>query len=222
MDLIKHLPEKALLPNLIAAIQNDGNLDLIKVNRLELATELRKFKTEKGGINYPVLFKIPKKERIFEMSKIDLTGTIQIISVGISLALENINLKRPMTSSQVLDLAEAIIDESDSDNLALEDLLLFLQKLTRGEYGEMYESLDVPKFMMKFGQYRDERWDAGIKIRDEKDLELKNLGQTDRTSEKNTALDEHLAQFTTKLSAMKDEIKLIRAENKRLRDQNNF
>lgn len=211
-----------MLPSLTAAIQNDGSFNLLAVNKLEVATELRKFKNEKGGINYPALFNIPVSERISAMSKIDLPGTVQVISVGISLALESINLKRPMTSGQVFDLAEAIIDESDSDNLSLEDLLLFLQKLTRGEYGEMYESLDVPKFMMKFGQYRDERWDAGIKIRDEKVLEHKQLGEQERASAKNTALDEHLSQFTSKLSAMKDEVKTTREENKRLRNQRDF
>lgn len=211
-----------MLPSLTAAIQNDGSFNLLAVNKLEVATELRKFKNEKGGINYPALFNIPVSERISAMSKIDLPGTVQVISVGISLALESINLKRPMTSGQVFDLAEAIIDESDSDNLSLEDLLLFLQKLTRGEYGEMYESLDVPKFMMKFGQYRDERWDAGIKIRDEKVLEHKQLGEQERAYAKNTALDEHLSQFTSKLSAMKDEVKTTREENKRLRNQRDF
>lgn len=198
-------------------------MDLEAVNKLKVTNELRKFKNESGGINFSKLFDIPKSERIVAMSKIDFENTVQVLSVSIGLAFESVNLKRPLTNSQIFDLAEAIIDDADSDGLSLEDLLLFLQRLTRGEYGEMYESMDVAKFMLKFGEYRDARWEAAIKLRDEKVLEYKQIGDMERTcTGMGTALDEHLSQFTTKLSAMKDELKEKNAELKRRREQDNF
>jgi hypothetical protein len=45
--------------------------------------------------------------------------------------------------------------------------MLFLQKLTRGEYGTMYESMDIPKFMEKFELYREERFQSMQNIREE-------------------------------------------------------
>lgn len=224
MELIKHQPQNRLLPSLIAAIKNDGSFDLTAVNKAELSLELRKFKTEKGQIDFPALFKIPKENRITGMSAIDFPGTVQVISVAISLSLQSINLKRPMTTGQVFDLAEAIIEDAAHDNISFEDIMLFLQKMVRGEYGEMYESMDVPKFMHWFGQYRDARWDEGIKLRDERDAEFKRVGDDNyfERANRSSPIGEELSRYTNKIQIQKDELKLKEAELRKLREQNNF
>lgn len=211
-----------MLKNLTAAIKSDGSFDLSQVNKYNISVELRKFKTDGGGINYPSLFSIPNKERIHEMSKVDFDGTVQVLSVSVKLALESFNLKRPLTNNQIFDLVEAVIDESGSDNLALEDLLLFLQQLTRGEYGDMYESMDVPKFMQWFGEYRDKRWEAGVKIRDEKHEEFKRLGDDNYHERANrvSPIDEELLKYTQKRQEQKDEIALLKKENEILKRRN--
>ena len=218
----KDLPEKGLRQNLIAAITPAGSIDISRVDKLRLNLELKKFKHSNGSVNYGEIFLIPKDQRIAAMAAKNIAETIQTITVALTLCFESMNLSRAMSAFQILDLAEAIVDESDSDNLCLEDLMLFLQKLTRGEYPGLFEGIDIPKFMERFGKYRDERWEVGIKIRDEKVLEHKQLGEQERYSEKNTSLDEHLSKFTNKLSVMKDEIKTTREENKRLRNQRDF
>jgi len=197
---------------------------LAAVDKFSLMGELKKFKNESGGINYPALFDIPKKERITEMAKLDLEGTVQVLSVSVKLAVESVNLKRPLTNNQIFDLVEAIIDEAPSDNLALEDLLLFLQKMTRGEYGELYESLDVPKIMHWFGKYRDERWAAAIKIRDEKHQEFKDLGDPDsyERSNRSSPIGEEMSRHMASLQRKKDENELLKKENQRLRNQRDF
>lgn len=187
-------------------MKKDGNFDLAVVDKFKISSELKKFKTETGGINFPAVFSIPKEERIVAMSEKDFAGTVKTISVAIALSLETMNLKRPMTNSQIFDLAETIIDDAGSDNLSLEDLMLFLQKMVRGEYAEVYESMDVPKFMKRFGEYRDFRWNEGIKIRDEKDQYFKLLGETKRAEQTSTAFGEYLSNFTTKIQTLKDEI----------------
>lgn len=223
MELQKtDLPEKGLRQSLIVAITPTGNIDISKVDKLKINLELKKFKHTNGSINYGEIFLIPKDQRIAAMAVINMAQTIQTITVALTICFETMNLSRAMSAFQILDLAEAIVDEAESDNLSLEDLMLFLQKLTRGEYPGLYEGMDIPKFMERFGQYRDERWSAGIKIRDEKVLEHKQLGDVERTGTKQTALDEHLSSFTTKLSNMKDELHEQKNENKRLRNQRDF
>lgn len=199
-------------------------MDLSAVSKYDIALELKKYKTDGGGINYPVLFSIPVKDRIQAMAKLDFEGTVQVLSVSIKLALESFNLKRAMTNNQIFDLVEAIIDESGSDNLSLEDLLLFLQKLSRGEYGELYESIDVPKFMKLFGEYRDDRWDAGIKIRDSKHEEFKELGDNNfhERSNRVSSIDEEMGKYRKKIQDKKDEIALLKRENQILRDRQDF
>jgi len=163
--------------NLAVAITEKNEIDISRVNKLGLKMELKKYSIAGGGINYPELFKIPVSERIWEMSKKNLGGTIKLIAVALTLALETINVARKMTSSQILDLAEEIVVSSEErDNIGIEDLMMFLQKLTRGEYAELYEGIDQVKFMARFDVYRDERWEAAIAIRDNKIEEYKKLG----------------------------------------------
>lgn len=214
--------EMDLRQSLAVAIQDNGTFNLALVNKVAIHAQLAKYKQKNGNPNFGLIFKIPLSDRIAAMAEKDFPNTVQIISVAIASAMESINLQRPMTNSQIFDLAEAIIDEAKSDNLSIEDLMLFLQQLVRGKYETFYEGIDIPKFMDRFGKYRDERWNEGVRIRDEKHEEYKLLGETKRAAQADTALDDHLQQFTSKLGEMRDELKAQREENKRLREQRDF
>lgn len=197
------------------AIIDGGAIDTKRVDKMALTIELRRFKTESGAVNYPALFDVPKDQRLAAMAKESLRDTIGRVTVALTLAFEGMNLARPMNPSQVVDLAEAIVDSSgEQDNIAFEDLMIFLQKLTRGEYGTMYESMDIPKFMSFFDKYRDERWEAALKRRDEKEAYYKTLGDPDtydRTYRKDASpLSEQLSHFSGKIQAQKDEILELR------------
>lgn len=91
-----------------------------------------------------------------------------VVLVALETAMASMNLVRPMNAHQMLDLVEAILESSTEDNLSLEDLMLFLQKLIRGEYGPLYESMDIPKFMDHFEKYREERHRAWKNHQDER------------------------------------------------------
>lgn len=205
---------------MLPAITPSGSLDVARVDKVGVNLELRKFKHTNGSANYPALFSIPGDKRLSAMAEKDLGGTIKMISVALTLCFESMNLSRPMQAFQILDLAEAIVDSSgEEDKPAFEDLMLFLQKLTRGDYGPLYESIDIPKFMSLFSKYRDERWEEGIRMRDKKHEEYKEMGDQqsfDRAYRKpDNAFDQHLHDFNTKLQAKNDEIKRLREENKR-------
>lgn len=166
---------------------------------------LKKFKSQGGGLNYPALFGIPADQRIAAMAKRNIAETVKVVVVVLTMALENINVSRKMNDIQVLDLAEAIVDDADNgDNISIEDLCLFLQKFTRGEYGEFYEAIDQVKFLARFNKFRDERWEAARMIQENKHIEYKGMGPTREA--KMTDFDEHLAAFTNKLREMKDEL----------------
>jgi hypothetical protein len=218
MEEMQKQPENQLAQNLSAAITQEGGIDIRKVDNLSINLQLRKYKNPNGTPNFPALFEIPKENRIAAMATRDLGGTIQLIAAALTLAFEKMNLARPMTAFQVLDLAEEVVDSAaESDAVALEDLVLFLQKLVRGEYGPMYEGMDIPKFMERFGKYRDERYDEAVRIRDEKHLEYKSLGDTNRSSQVNPLAD-HLASFAGKIGALKDQLRDKNDEIKRLRE----
>lgn len=207
--------DKTLLTFLAAGITTGGNIDVANVDKMGINLELRKFKGQGGSPNYGELIKIPMAERIPALAEKDMRGAVTTIAVALTLAFETLNLKQGMNALQIVDLAEVIVDSAVDDQIAIPDLMLFLQKLTRGECGELYGSIDSLKFMGFFNKFRDERWQEGIKIRDAKDTEYKNLGDPERQGRKMNAFDEHLSKYTTELSAKKDEIRELRAERKR-------
>jgi hypothetical protein len=122
-------------------------------------------------------------ERLPGMAKRDYKGTVALLVVALTKAFEAMNLSRPMNADQIIELAETILDSSGEDFLALEDVVLFLQGLTRGKYGLLYESLDIPKFMLLFEKYREERYQALQNFRDEQHSQNKILPVNDRISD---------------------------------------
>lgn len=218
MELIKHSQERGLLQNLKKGITPDGNLNVALVNTMELNHELKKFKSPSGEILFEKLISLPIDQRIYKLVETDPESTIGVISVALTLAMETMNVTRRMNNAQIVDLAEAIADDSESDKIALEDLLLFLQRLTRGYYPELYEGIDQVKFLQRFNQYRDERWEEGIKIRDRKHEEFKQLGGNESYGNKRgdeSAFGEYLSGFRNRIQAQKDEIKRLREQQKR-------
>ena len=151
-------------------------------DRVEINQSLKPYKTQQGHSNYPALLSIPSSERLPAMAANEPKKTLGLLIVGLTMAFETMNLNRPMNSSQIFELAETLIDTSSEDNLSLEDIFLFLQKLTRGEYGSLYESMDIPKFMEKFEVYRECRHLAMRNLRDEENARY----SIDRTEPRNS------------------------------------
>jgi len=170
---------------------------------------LRQHKTQQGAVNFKSVLSVPREQRIEFLAQQDFKQVAMIITATLTVAFESMNLKRGMNANQILDLTEAIIDGSSEDKIALEDLALFLQKLVRGEYGAMYESMDIPKFMDTFEIYREERHQQLHKIRYEQEQNLKSMGAGQRNTI-NNELDEHFHNLVTKVSSMKDELRTLK------------
>lgn len=184
-------------------------------NNQQVNLILRQFKDDDGNVDYPVVLRIPLEHRIAEMAKKDFMEINMLIIGALTVAFENMNLKRGMNEIQILNLSEMLIDQSKEDNLALEDLMLFLQNMISGKYDMSYESMDVPKFMKMFEIYREERYQGLVQYRETQHLEYKSMGPT-RTKESENPLDIHLSSFSNKLEKYKDELKEQKDINKRL------
>ncbi len=71
---------------------------------------------------------------------------------------ENVNLKRPLRDTQVDNIAREIVAEFYS--LTIADIHVIFRKAKTGEYGEFYESLDMPKVLSWFRGYFSDRCTA--------------------------------------------------------------
>lgn len=215
----KNLPERVLVTSLQIGVTNSG-ISTKLINKNSVNIELRKYKDDNGMVNFQELFNIPVAERLPAMAKQDFGRTVKIVAVAITLAMEAFNVSRPMNSSQIVDLSEVVVDSlNQGDNLSLEDFMLFLQKLTRGEYPELYEGIDQVKFMSRLDKYRDERFEEAKRLYYEKHEQYKEMGDKRRVKENSdNPLDLHLSTMTQKVEQLKDQLKEQKDLNKRLRE----
>lgn len=149
--------------------------DKININQI-----IKAYKNIDGTPNFPSLFAIKRENRLPVLYEQNPARIASIVAAGLTMAMESMNLSRPMNAAQLMDLADTILDSSEEDNLSLEDLMLFLQKLTRGEYGKLYESMDIPKFMELFEIYREQRFQALRAIQHEQAIQYKALPVNNR------------------------------------------
>jgi hypothetical protein len=163
------LAVKEYKPNLLNALKSG--------NKPEINLSLKQYKHQNGVVKFDALFEIPSTNRL---PALPIDEILPVLTAGLTLAFETMNLVRGVSDNQLIDLAETILETSSEDNLALEDVMLFLQKLTRGEYGKLYESMDIPKFMEFFEKYREERWQALKELRYEQSVQHKALPVSDR------------------------------------------
>lgn len=179
-------------------------------NKVEMNLILRQYK-DNGTINFPAVLSIPTSDRIPQMAKQDYKRILMIIIGTLTLAMESLNSKRRLNEIEILDLAETIIDSSNEDNLSFEDLMLFLQKMTRGEY-KVPAELDIPKFMEIFEIYREQRHQELFEFRYNQHLHYKSLGDANRSAVSDP-LSEHFASMGDRMSQMKNKISELKQEN---------
>ncbi|HBX45539.1 MAG TPA: hypothetical protein DEG28_06630 [Porphyromonadaceae bacterium] len=75
---------------------------------------------------------------------------------------ELVNLKRPLTEKQIDAIAQEVVSRYYSMTIA--DIHVIFRKAKNGEFGELYESLDMPKVMKWFWDYFNDRCLAGANL----------------------------------------------------------
>lgn len=146
-------------------------------DKVALSVAIRPYKLPNGATNYVEVLKIPQGDRIQGLiGNIGFETTHRLMGAAITVAMESLNLSKPLTGEQVIDLVDAIIDSSVEDQLALEDLILFLQKLVKGDYADTNSRMDVPIFMRLFEVHRQQRYRAIKNYDYEQEVRYKSLG----------------------------------------------
>lgn len=144
---------------------------------MQVAIRLGEFK-DRGEIDFKKVLAIESSQRIPNLVK--QKGGRETILIALSLtlkdAMNNLNLKYRMNEDQVVQLADTIIDQAGQDHLALEDVMLFIQKLLAGEYGPVEFKMDSPVFFKYFEAYREDRFQAYEAIKDEQHRNYKAMG----------------------------------------------
>lgn len=149
----------------------------MEADRLAIATNLKQYKLPNGATNYLEVLKIPIEDRLLGLvESVGYETIFRNVVAAITVAMEGLNISKPMSAAQIVELADAIMDTAGEDALSLEDLILFLQKLVRGETGETYSRMDIPTFLKMFEKHRESRYKALKAHEYEQSVYFKSLG----------------------------------------------
>lgn len=149
-------------------------------SKLEVQQHLALYK-EHGVIQFDKVLKIPTSERIPALIKQPdgLMRVSAVLTAVLKSALENINLRFALTEDQLIETAFLIIEQSDEDYLALEDIMLFLKEMVLGQMGDLFSRIDIPTFFKLFEKYRQERHIRYLRLKEEMDVQHKALPVND-------------------------------------------
>lgn len=175
---------------------------MVAGNKRELATTLKQYKQPNGNIDFPMVLAVPTSERLPALYQRNFLEATALVGMGLAAAFDRMVFKKKPTGEMVNEIAEEILNSSDEDNLSLEDLMLFLQGLVRGKYGEIAE-LSISRFMKLFDGYREERHFALVEFRENQHLQYKSLGDANR-SFREDPLSEHMSNISGRMLEIKE------------------
>jgi hypothetical protein len=127
--------------------------------------------------NIPVKDRLPGLVQTYGVDKVSA-----ILAKAIQKTLSNFNLRVCMNADQVLELSLQLIDSANEDQLAFEDIMLFLDGMVKYNYGKVYDRMDMPTFFEMLEQYRNERHQEYMRFKDEQNSQYKAFGDSNRMS----------------------------------------
>lgn len=148
-------------------------------------------------VKFDALLAIPLSERIPGLIESYGKKTVHRLLVMILKEFNN-KLKLPkakkLTETKISIAACELMLTAYEDQLALEDVILFLQRTKAGLYGPI-RNLILPSVLFdKFEMYRQARHDIFMKLKEARDAEYKALGATPRSSHEPKAIGDLLQQ----------------------------
>ena len=88
-----------------------------------------------------------------------------------------------MNPQQIMNLAYELINDAEQDQLAIQDIILFLDGMVKFKYGKVYDRMDMPTFFEMLEKYREERHQAFMNGKEEAHAQFKAMGDSNRTSQ---------------------------------------
>lgn len=150
---------------------------------MDIIKNLDRYK-DKGIVSFKNILSIPIEDRLPGL--VDKFGKEKIHGLLIILLTDfvnSFNLIRPMTAEQIVLCAFEMIDSSYEDYLSIEDFSLFFQGAKSAKYGRVLDRMDQQTIFELFENYRQQRHEKYISIKEEKEFQYKSYGSGIRTSE---------------------------------------
>jgi hypothetical protein len=95
---------------------------------------------------------------------------------------------KKLTETRISVCACDLILAAGEDQLSIEDLIVFFELARNGNYGRFKGMVTHVGIMQKLGQFRQERYEAYVRIKELREAEQKAQGPTERISPEPTAI----------------------------------
>lgn len=143
------------------------------------------------GPNFEALLSIPLSERIPGLiNEYGLKRMHRLIKTILNEFCFAIALpkSKKLTETKTSVLACELILVADEDQLSMEDLIVFFELTKQGKYGKFKGLLTHYAMMEKLEQFRQERHETYIRIKEQKEEEVRLLGPKERISPEPTPI----------------------------------
>lgn len=149
------------------------------------------------GARFEALLSIPLSERIPGLAnEYGLKRMHRLIKTVLNEFCDSITLpkSKKLTETKTSVLACDLILVADEDQLSMEDLIVFFELAKNGKYGKFKNLLTHYSIMEKLEQFRQERYEAYVRIKEQKEAEVRLLGPTERISPEPTPIKQLFAE----------------------------
>lgn len=143
------------------------------------------------GANFEALLSIPLSERIPGLIKeYGLKRMHRLIKTILNEFCYSIALpkSKKLTETKTSVVSCDLILVADEDQLSMEDLIVFFELAKNGNYGKFKSLLTHYSIMEKLEQFRQERYATYVRIKEQKEAEVRLLGPTERISPEPTPI----------------------------------
>ena len=143
------------------------------------------------GPNFEALLSIPLSERIPALiNEYGLKRMHRLIKTILNEFCCTVSLpkSKKLTETKTSVTACDLILVADEDQLSMEDLIVFFELAKNGRYGKFKTVLTHYIIMEKLEQFRQQRYETYVRIKEQKEAEVRLLGPTERISPQPTLI----------------------------------
>ena len=143
------------------------------------------------GANFEALLSIPLTERIPALIKeYGLKRMHRLVKTILNEFCHSVSLpkSKKLTETKISVVACDLILVADEDQFSMEDLLVFFELAKNEKYGKFKTLLTHYSIMEKLEQYRQERYETYIRIKEKKEAEVRLLGPAEGISPEPTPI----------------------------------
>ncbi|MGZ3922864.1 MAG: hypothetical protein ACXVBJ_03800 [Flavisolibacter sp.] len=151
---------------------------------------VKQFSTANGA-NFEALLSIPLAERIPALvNEYGLKRIHRLVKTILNEFCHSVALSKSkkLTDTKISVVACDLILVADEDQFSMEDLIVFFEMAKNGAYGKFKTLLTHYSVMGKLEQFRQERYENYIRIKEKKEAEVRLLGPAERISPEPTPI----------------------------------